>query len=207
MIEVSKIERKGNRIKISFLQSEPLLLSRETFNKFPLYVDQTITEKFLDDLVNFEQLNLAKQAALRLLAIRNHSSLELRKKLLQKKIKPDMVEKILEYLVDANLLNDEKFAREYASELSKRKHFGSSRIKLELRKKGIEDTIVKDIMKKSSADLESEKKNLELAASKYLKHLSKKLSPREKQKLVNFLYRKGFSWDLISLYFRSFDGG
>jgi regulatory protein len=206
VIAVSKIERKGNRIKISFLQSEPLLLSRETFNKFPLYVDQTISEKFLDGLVNFEQLNLAKKAALRLLASRNHSSFEVRKKLLQKKIKPDMVEKILEYLVDANLLNDEKFAREYASELSKRKHFGSSRIKLELRKKGIEDTIVKDIMKKSSADLESEKKNLELAASKYLKHFSKKLSPSEKQKLVNFLYRKGFSWDLISLYFKSFDG-
>ena len=197
MTEISKIEKKGNRIKISFFQSEPLLLSKETFNKFPLYINQTITEEFLGELNLYDQLQNSKQIALRYLAIRNHSSFEIKRKLSQKKLSPEIITKTLEYLLDVGLIDDEKFAREYALELYKRKHLGINRIKLELSKKGIRDLIIRDMMKELLGDSEFEKKNLELAATKYLKHLPEKLNPAEKQKLVNHLFRKGFSWDLI----------
>ena len=197
MTEISKIEKKGNRIKISFFQSEPLLLSKETFNKFPLYINQTITEEFLDELNLYDQLQNSKQIALRYLAIRNHSSFEIKQKLSRKKLSQDIITKTLEYLFDTGLIDDEKFANDYASELSKRKHLGINRIKIELSKKGISNPIIKEITKELVNDSDNEKKNLELAAAKYLRSFPEKLNPAEKQKLVNHLFRKGFSWDLI----------
>lgn len=197
MIEVSKIERKGNRVKISFLQSEPLLLSKETFNKYPLYINQTITEEFLDELNLYDQLQNSKQIALRYLSIRNHSSYEIKRKLSQKKLSPSIITKTLEYLLDAGLIDDEKFTHDYAIELSKRKHFGINRIKIELSRKGISDSIIKEVTKELLIHPDNEKKKLESAAAKYLRHLPEKLNPAEKQKLINFLFRKGFSWDLI----------
>ncbi|MBU2445846.1 MAG: recombination regulator RecX, partial [Bacteroidetes bacterium] len=197
MTEISKIEKKGNRVKISFFQSETLLLSKETFNKYPLYINQTITEEFLNELNFYDQLQNSKQIALRYLAIRNHSSFEIKQKLSRKNLSKDIITKTVEYLFDVGLLDDEKFTHDYATELSKRKHFGINRIKIELSRKGISDSIIKEVTKELLNDPDNEKKNLELAAAKYLRHLPEKLNPAEKQKLVNHLFRKGFSWDLI----------
>ncbi len=198
MKEVVKIERKGNRIKIFFSQSDQILLSIDTYNKFSISLNQKLSEKFLEDLIAYEELNHAKQSALRFLAIRNHSIFELKRKLRQKKFTPEAVDKTLDYLINHQLIDEEKFAKEFANELIKRKHYGPSRIKIELRKRGISDPIIKALMTEMSDDTES--KNLEITAEKYLKRFSNELTQADKQKLINYLFQKGFSWEKIKIF-------
>ncbi|MBM4174753.1 MAG: regulatory protein RecX [Ignavibacteria bacterium] len=203
MIEVIKIERKGNRIKIFFSQSDPILLSIDTYNKFQLSLNQKLSENYLEDIIAYEELNQAKQSALRFLAIRNHSIFELRRKLSQKKFAPETVNKTLESLIHSQLIDDEKFAKEFADELTKRKYFGPSRIKTELRKRGISDSQVKSLLTDISD--ETEMKNLETTAEKYLKRFSTKLTPSDKQKVINYLFQKGFSWEKIKIFIDKID--
>lgn len=77
-----------------------------------------------------------QQTAVKLLARREHSSAELRQKLLQKGALKDLIEPLLQRLQAANILNDARFAEVYARMRAGR-GFGPLRIRAELLQRGV----------------------------------------------------------------------
>lgn len=97
------------------------------------------------DEIDEEELTAFKEAAgsrrafnsaLNSLDYRDHSEREIRTKLLRK-YDADCVEEAVRKLVELDLVNDERYAENYARELYEHKKFGRMRIKSELRAKGI----------------------------------------------------------------------
>ena len=97
------------------------------------------------DEIDEEELTAFKEAAgsrrafnsaLNSLDYRDHSEREIRTKLLRK-YDADCVEEVVRKLVELDLVNDERYAENYARELYEHKKFGKMRIKSELRAKGI----------------------------------------------------------------------
>ena len=86
-------------------------------------------------------LQEAEQAAIRLLAPREHSRLELRRKLLKRDHAPDIIEEALQRLEEHGLLSDERFVEQYIA-MRKSKGYGPVRIRQELRERGINDTMI-----------------------------------------------------------------
>ena len=82
----------------------------------------------------------AEQHGIRLLADREHSRLELRRKLLARDYDPLVVEEALRSLERQGLLSDERFTEQYINVL-KRKGFGPLRMRALLRERGINDTM------------------------------------------------------------------
>ncbi|HEY9149781.1 MAG TPA: regulatory protein RecX [Gammaproteobacteria bacterium] len=76
--------------------------------------------------------------ALGLLARREHSRLELARKLRQRGMAGADLEQVLDELVAARLLSDTRFAEEYARSRASR-GYGPLRIRAELRERGIDD--------------------------------------------------------------------
>ncbi|MEJ2309903.1 MAG: regulatory protein RecX [Gammaproteobacteria bacterium] len=81
------------------------------------------------------------QHGIRLLADREHSRLELRRKLLALDYDPGIVEEALQNLEKQGLLSDERFTEQYINVL-KRKGFGPLRMRALLRERGINDTMI-----------------------------------------------------------------
>jgi regulatory protein len=76
--------------------------------------------------------------ALALLARREHSRLELARKLRQRGMAGADLEQVLDELAAERLLSDERFAEQYARSRSER-GYGPLRIRAELRERGIDD--------------------------------------------------------------------
>lgn len=83
------------------------------------------------------QTATAYDAALRLLARREHSRRELKSKLLQRAYALDIIEQALDRLSEQDYLSDRRFAGLYAAERVG-KGFGARRIEAELRERGID---------------------------------------------------------------------
>ncbi|MFY9326604.1 MAG: regulatory protein RecX [Georgfuchsia sp.] len=131
-----------------------------------------------------------RQQAIRLLARREHTHAELRKKLAREGTAEE-IEAVLTDLASCGLLSDERAAASYLRGHSAR--FGASRLRQTLRTKGIdEDTI--------AASLESAELPDELERARAVWQHKFRVAPqdqREWARQARFLQSRGFSTDLI----------
>ncbi|WP_275096246.1 regulatory protein RecX [Sedimenticola hydrogenitrophicus] len=82
-----------------------------------------------------------EQAALRLLAIREHSRVELRRKLQSRCETSALLERVLDGLELQGYLSDARFVEQYVSS-RKQKGFGPVRIRQELQERGVASTLI-----------------------------------------------------------------
>jgi regulatory protein len=84
-----------------------------------------------------------RQRALTLLAIREHSELELRRKLLTKGFPAEQIDTLLPLLIQENLLSNHRFLENYIR-YRQQKGYGPIRIHAELNARGISEDMIED---------------------------------------------------------------
>lgn len=131
----------------------------------------------------------AVQAAFRLLSIRQRSVRELETKLLQKGFDGDAVAKTIEYLLQAGLLDDERFARGLAESRTRHKAWGPARIARDLASRGIEESVIKSALAGCAPEEDSARE----AYRRWLKRNSRETGPRAREKAFRHLRARGFS--------------
>ncbi len=136
----------------------------------------------------------ARASALGSLAMREHSSSELYQKLLNKSHPESIVVALIADLQTSGLLSDIRFAESYWRMRSSR-GYGPIRIKQELRQRGVSKQLIDQTL--ITADLNFESLICLFYEKKYCGKPWRDL--KEKAKRQNFLYRRGFSHDLIRL--------
>jgi regulatory protein len=131
-----------------------------------------------------------RERALRLLAGREHSRLELRRKLAPHSESAEQLDALLEDLTARKQLSDARFA-EARSHVMERK-FGASRIAHDLRSKGVSDDEAHKAVEAARAT------DLERAREVYNRKFRLPSTSREdKAKRMRFLQGRGFSFDVI----------
>lgn len=130
--------KSGRKDKIHiYIDGEYLLTVDEIFWFSCGYISgDEIDEEELTAFKEAAGSRCAFNSALNSLDYRDHSEREIRTKLLRK-YDADCVEEAVRKLVELDLVNDERYAENYARELYEHKKFGKMRIKSELRAKGI----------------------------------------------------------------------
>ena len=131
-----------------------------------------------------------RERALRLLARREHSSAELRRKLAAHLTPEDDLEALLEDLLRRKLLSDERYAESRVHALSRR--FGAARIAHELRAKGLDKGLADQASKAARAT--------EVERAREVWRRKFRLAPRtreERAKQMRFLRSRGFTFDAI----------
>lgn len=139
-----------------------------------------------------EQQAEVRDAALQLLARREHSALELRRKLLQREHPEAVVATVIAALAAENLLSDARFAEEFVR--SRRdKGFGPQRIRAELRQRGVDPTVAESHLQSSAEDWQAR------ALVQYRKRFGNE-PPHdlaERGRRYRFLVNRGFTSDQI----------
>ncbi|OFL64861.1 regulatory protein RecX [Brevibacterium sp. HMSC063G07] len=132
----------------------------------------------------------AKKRALNILSARDHSSAELRDKLLKKEHPEDVVETLIDKLTNANLLDDRAYAHGYVRAQRQSRSLSKKALRLQMRKKGLPDGAVAEALDDVQAEDEHE-----LAFSVAMKkaHSTRGL-PREvrERRILGMLARRGF---------------
>lgn len=93
----------------------------------------------------------ARESAVRILGRREHSQKELVRKLKQREYSEDVVEETLGWLGEHDLLNEQRFASEYARMRAGR-GYGPQRILQELRERGIPEPEARDALDAAERD-------------------------------------------------------
>ncbi|RYC74848.1 regulatory protein RecX [Candidatus Nanosyncoccus alces] len=110
--------------------------------------------------------------------------LERRTERAKKRIKYDFKELIIERLIERGYVDDEKFARYYVENRFVKKGVSQKRLKMELMKKGVDTEIIEEVL--DGRDDEEE----------ILKIIAKKRAKYDDEKLVSYLCRQGFPYQL-----------
>ncbi len=125
--------------------------------------------------------------ALKLLGLRNHSRKELERKLLKKGYGTQSIEETMEKLTSRGVLDDLAFGMELIRSRSRRRPSGKLKIGAELRKKGVAEAIIGELLKEyDSATL------CRQAAEKKIGSLHEATEAGCKRKLEVFLSNRGF---------------
>ena len=142
------------------------------------------------------ELSKAKTIAFRSLKIRERSVLELREKLVLKKVPKDTIDQTIKFLLTKKFLDDRTFARNWIR-YRRARPFGPKRIKLELRQKGVDDEIIAQELEDAFTGFNQEEVVQVLASRRAARYRDEDPIKR-KRKVFDFLARRGFSLEMIT---------
>lgn len=184
VITAIKPQKRPGRFNIFLDNQYAFPLSAVALAKADLKAGQNLT---VNEIKKFKKGDVEEKLydrALRFLSYRPRSEKELSDYLQKKGAVAKMVFKIRRRLRKRNLLNDRDFAVWWVRQRSQFRPKGRHGLWWELKQKGISEEIIDEA-------LFSEEKELVLAK----KAIGKR--KRERQKMVGFLSRRGFSWAVI----------
>jgi len=204
--KIVAIQAQGRRKKrrmIHLDNGDVFGISEDVFLSSGLGLGDRLSPATVDELQAQEELYQVREAALHLLGYRPRSRGELRRRLLQKKHPAKAVDRILDELEEKKYINDEEFAFQLAREKAKNKLIGPFALRAELQSFALPAELVERAVTKAYEEFPVE----DLIDILLLKrHIEKgtSLKEKEKQRLRDFLYRKGYPWEVIDTTFQRY---
>ena len=190
---IRSVETIRGKIRITFESSWQVWLRRNEDPGFPLTEGTAVDRESFLAYIRIHQYPPALDRAVRMLAERSCSRREIERKLTLARFDPDVTDLVLFKLEKANLLNDREFAMQWVHSRSRK--YGASRIRQELRTKGIDEDIASEILEDLSE--EDQLRQAVALAVKKIRSLQPSCEEKKwKQRITSFLVRRGYSWDL-----------
>ena len=146
---ITKIETQKNnkeRVNIYIDHEFAFGLMMEIQYKYDLKEGMEIDGDYIRKVLKEEELSKAKDQALKYLSYRQRSKKEILDKLKKNGFEEDIIEDTLIYLEDYGLVDDVEFAKSFMRDKINLNKFGPTRIKYELYKKGIDESIIEDVL-------------------------------------------------------------
>ena len=97
------------------------------------------------------------------------------------------IEKIITTLINKKYLDDETYAKYYVENRFTKKGISTKRLRMELNKKGIANSIIEEVLSSGTRNDEEE----------IAKIIAKKRSKYDDEKLIQYLVRQGFDFELV----------
>lgn len=165
-----------------------------------LRVGREITPERLREIAGAEEVHKATESALGLLEVRARAKREIQTRLTQKGYDENVIAQAIEKLARLGLIDDAQFAAQWVeakTRIGGSRPVGKRRLSSELFGKGVaKDQIEEAIGQVSAAD--------ELALARAAAQKKVRVVPTERealqserQKLMGFLQRRGFGWEIV----------
>ncbi len=199
---ITKIQRlRGKRFRYSVhLDDAPALeLSDWTLGRFGLRTGDDLDEETLERLKTTEAETQAKNIAINYLSYRPRSSKEVLDHLVKKGFAGECAEKVLQQLRQLKMIDDLGFAFAFARDTLKRKPTGQTLLRQKLIVKGISSSAIETVLaelvspqSQHAAALQAIKRKIQLTHNS----LAKLDADKRKKRLLDFLLRRGFSYEI-----------
>ncbi len=197
MTMINRIEplERGKR-KIVLEDGKSLVLYRKEARDLELAPDMELTAEAYQEILKNILIPRAKKRALHLLEKMDRTESQLQEKLRQNEYPPEAIEAAIEYVKGYHYIDDLRYAENYIHYRCRDK--SRRQLALELSRKGVARECIGQALEEAYGEEEE--------APKILRWLEKKHYDREtadvrqKQRMYQFLMRKGFcSEDILSL--------
>lgn len=199
--------RDKNRVNVFINNKYALSLDINQVVDLQIKVGLKLSEEDLKELHQASEFGKLYQRALEWALSRPHSVWETkeylkrrqlkRTQLNRKRVKEDLkplpeiqktvMDLVLERLCSRGYVDDFKFAEYYVENRFVKKGISHKRLQLELRKKGIDDGVMEEVLSRVDRDEEAE----------LAKMIAKKRGRYDREKLMKYLVQQGFSYQMV----------
>jgi regulatory protein len=135
-------------------------------------------------------------AAVKILMRRAHSVSEMKKALLRRATDENLIQKVIARLKQNGLIDDARYAKQFARQRTEIRHQGKYRVARELRARGVPDQHIEAAVKEAAACTDEAAMVRQRIDSK-LKFLRGEIDDRKIASVYRSLLRAGFSSDTI----------
>ena len=194
--DIQPQKKNRNRFSIYIDGKYSFSLDFNTFESWDFHIGDEISEDDIEKLRKKDEFWKAKDYCLNLFSYGERTESEIVKRLKTKGYSKWIIFEVVDYLRKYDIINDEKYAKNWVSSMMKFKPMGQFRAVYELKRKGIKPELAEKICKEL-LDNEIEKELAFKAAEKKLEVLKSYTDDVKKKKLLNFLKSRGFNFDII----------
>jgi len=188
-------KRSPRRVNIYLDDEFAFGIQADVLAKFGLREGDELDKEAVGRVLLVEERTLAKNQALRYLGTRRRTEKEIRDKLLEKEFTPATIESVLADLIACG------FVKAFVHDAQMRKPAGKRLLQMKLRSKGISPALLKTLLNDEMSPEQEEAlalKEAEKIIGKYNTSRKSVDPPRQQQRLIQHLARRGFSWSAIS---------
>ena len=172
-------------------------LSAEVALAAGLRVGGAVDEARLAELERRDLVWQAREAALRLLAVRPRSAAELARRLRMKGYGPDVGEEVIGRLRELGMIDDAAFAGTLVRDRVRLRPQGARRLASELRQKGVDDETARAAIRETMEGECTDERELARRAAQKWRPRADEEPERARRRLHGFLARRGFDGEVI----------
>ena len=174
--------------EVVFEDETKLLLNYNIFEKYKVSVDMDFSENEIQEMKYFSDIERAKSRAINYISGKLKTKYEVRLKLKEKDFTEDIIDEVIDILEKEEYLNDRLYCEVFIEDKKQLNGYGKNKIKSLLIQKGVSKSV-----------FEEEFDNALKMGIKKLNLLSNEEDVfKKKQKLINYLAYRGFSFDVIN---------
>lgn len=189
MLNIISVEKfKGSTYQVNFDEGEPAFINSEIIAQYNIKGGVSIPESAWNQVVYANEFRRARERALYLMDYRDHSYIELFKKL-EKNYDEDICYDVIDSLVEVGIVDDRRYAENLAQRLMEVKRCGYYKAVQEMRQKGISKELANEIL--SEYEDTTKERLKDLIESKYARRLEDEDGIK---KVKNALVRNGYSY-------------
>lgn len=189
--------RRPERFLVFWDNGEHHIFSPDSVVKYGFAPEREFSEENYREILKEDGIRRAKDQLLKYLGIRPHSWRELFLKTLRKGYSPDVIEAALKDLQSVDLVNDEKFTRQFIQNELLLRPCGKNLLKEKLLNKGVSPDIFQPILDEIYEEQPQEEMIKDIT-QKFLNRNRHLKGQKRIEKLIRHLQSKGFGWDLIN---------
>lgn len=215
MIKIKEISKLKRLYKISFTEpvthstldnaQDKIYVCEDTIVKFMLTRNKELNEEELEEILEFDNFAQGKALALYFLSFRARTSAEVKKYLYEHDIRGAQVEAVIDNLSKNDLINDKAYIENYIQGKIQMASTGPYQIKQKLAMKGLDSQKIDE----SLTLIFDEETQIDVAiklAGKIVRQKSSQLTLQQlKQKVIQHLTTKGFSYSISSVALESLE--
>ena len=196
--DIAPLDKKRRKVYIDGQYAFPLYMSE--LRKYNIEAGAVLEENIYDDICSL-LMRRVRERILYLITDYDRSEQNIRQKISMAGYRGSFVDDAIDSLKEYGYIDDLRFARYYAESMRDTKGRSAFAISRSLYEKGISRDVIDTVM--GELDIDEDAQILKALSSKgYNEENIRQIDDKERQKLISSHMRKGFSYDLISIYVR-----
>ena len=192
---------KGSTLCVVFDDGRRMYIHSKIVPEYHLKEGANVPESAIEDMAEANDCRRARERALYLLDVRDYSFMEMYEKLI-KNYSEEISLQVCKDLAGSRLIDDRRYAGARARELFEVKRVGVWKARQELKRRGIPDSIIEEVIEDYADEEDSLARLEELVEKKYERYLT---DDKGVKKVKNALLRQGYSYSEINAVLDLYD--
>lgn len=188
---------QGERVAVSVGNAYTFEIAADLVRRHGLAEGDEISVETQRRLLIADEIDEAKETALNYLSYKPRTTGEVKRRLRRDEFREEVIDEVVYQLEEQDYLDDRTYARLFAEERFSSKGYGPYRVQQDLRKRGVSEPIIDQVIDEIFDADEMREEALRRAEKRWSRLSNEEDFRKRRKKLYDFLARRGFPFEIV----------